>query len=171
MSQSPCPGCGALVPDVDGPTHRYMESSPGCWAHYGEVLAREYSDFRYAKVHRLTVDAYAVQHPGRPSPQSIQSAALHLMSLCAVLERGLARERMPALLKEASRRKGRYEWLEPPSSTGEVTVADVHPAGTPEEHRRLVREWAESAWSAWSGHHPAVRTWLSELAGPVSDSG
>jgi pimeloyl-ACP methyl ester carboxylesterase len=26
-----CPGCGALVPDIDGPVHTYVPSSPGCW--------------------------------------------------------------------------------------------------------------------------------------------
>jgi hypothetical protein len=48
-----CVGCGALVPDIDGPTHRYMAASPGCWALFGEVVAREFSDFRYARVHLL----------------------------------------------------------------------------------------------------------------------
>ena len=32
-----------------------MESSPACWAAYGEVLAREYSDPAYFQVHRLSV--------------------------------------------------------------------------------------------------------------------
>ena len=65
-----CFSCGAQVPDVEGPTHRYMLSSPGCWAVFGEVLAREYSNALYMKNHRLTVDAYAVQHPGKPSRQA-----------------------------------------------------------------------------------------------------
>lgn len=26
----PCPGCGALVPDIDGPVHAYVPSAPGC---------------------------------------------------------------------------------------------------------------------------------------------
>ena len=39
-----CIGCGGLVPDTTGPTHEYMESSPGCWQAYGDVLGREYSD-------------------------------------------------------------------------------------------------------------------------------
>jgi len=39
-----CPGCGGTFPLLGGPVHRYMESSPGCWAAYGVVLAREYSD-------------------------------------------------------------------------------------------------------------------------------
>ena len=79
-----------MVPNQSGPTHRYMESLPGCWAIYGEVLAREYSDLAYAAVHRLTVDAYAVQHPGQPSPQSIQSVGVHLLRLCLILEHGFS---------------------------------------------------------------------------------
>ena len=64
----PCVGCGARVPKMDGPTHRYMEASPGCWHVYGQVLARDYTDPFLRAVHRLTTDTYAVQHPGRPSP-------------------------------------------------------------------------------------------------------
>ena len=38
-----CFACCALVPDIDGPTHKYMLSAPGCWKLYGEILAKEYS--------------------------------------------------------------------------------------------------------------------------------
>src|SRR5436190_1879442 len=41
----PCIGCGVLTPDADGPTHPYLGASPGCWAVYGEVLAREYGEY------------------------------------------------------------------------------------------------------------------------------
>jgi hypothetical protein len=155
-----CVGCGALFEDFDGPTHRYMESSPGCWAVYGEVLAREYGDVSYAFLHRLTVDTYAVQHPGRPSPQSTRSVALHLMSLCLVLERGLERSRATAFLQTAAEPKGQYVWLDPPVARGAITVTDVHGSGDAAEHRRLVRIWAESTWSSWSRHHATIRAWL-----------
>lgn len=39
-ASAPCPGCGALVPSSDGPTHPYLGASPGCWvppASPGEV--------------------------------------------------------------------------------------------------------------------------------------
>jgi hypothetical protein len=45
-------GCGALLPDVNGPTHPYLGASASCWAVYGEVLAREYGEYRYPPVHR-----------------------------------------------------------------------------------------------------------------------
>jgi hypothetical protein len=160
MAGVACVGCGAVFEDVEGPTHRYIESSPGCWAVYGEVLAREYGDVFYGSLHRLSVDAYAVQHPGRPSPQSRQSVALHLMSLCLVLERGLEPARATAFLQTAAEPKGRFGWLEPPASRGAVTAKNVHGAGDAAEHRKLVRAWADSAWSSWSPHHATIRAWL-----------
>lgn len=160
MVTTNCMGCGGSFADSAGPTHRYLESSPGCWAAYGEVLVREYSDPVYYRIHRLTVDAYAVQHPGRPSPQCIQSVAVHLISLCLVLERGVAMTRATAAIQAAVEHKERYIWLAPPPSLGSMTVADVQRAKNAEEHERLVRAWAESAWTAWSPHHATIQNWL-----------
>lgn len=157
---SRCPGCGAEFPEAAGPVHRYMESSPACWAAYGEVLAREYSDPAYFRVHRLSVDAYAVQHPGRPGPQAIQSVAVHLIRLCLLLERGLPMERANDAMLKASEREDLYVWLEPPVSRGDVTVADVVDAKDVDSHMAAVRRWADSAWTAWTPHHSIVRSWL-----------
>ena len=139
-----------------------MESSPGCWYVYGQVLTREYADPAYGELHRLTVDSYAVQHPGRPGPQAIQSVCLHLISLCLVLERGASAAYATRVMGVASKTKERFFWLAPPASLGSVTVADVLPATTPSEHAEKVRAWAEAAWSAWAGHHATVRAWVPE---------
>jgi len=142
-----------------------MESSPGCWAAYGEILAREYSDPAYGRLHRLTVDAYAVQHPGQANPQAIQSVALHLVSLCLVLERASSAEEARRSLGAGTRRKGHYTWLSRPGSMGAVTVADVQSAQSPDAHLAWVRKWADSAWQAWVAHHDTVRAWANELVG------
>ena len=157
-----CVGCGGPFPAADGPTHRYMESSPGCWACFGNVLAREYSDLQYGAVHRLTVDTYAVQHPGQPSQQTIRSVALHAISLCAIFEEGLELHQATKAIQQAAKNNDRFEWLTPPTSMGSLTVADVHRARNAEEHAQRVRQWAASAWSAWSEHHPTFRKWLSD---------
>jgi len=162
MNLIPCIGCGALFPAIEGPTHRYMESSPACWAAYGEVLAREYTDLAYAENHRLGVDAYAVQHPGRPSPQSIQSVAVHLIRLCLLLEGELDLNRANEAMLRATELKNRFIWLEPPPNRGSITVADIHRASNSNDHVRRVRQWAESAWQAWSPHHSQIRLWLPE---------
>lgn len=160
MALVKCIGCGGLFRDIEGPTHRYMESSPGCWAAYGEVATREYSDPAYAVVYRLGVDAYAVQHPGRPSPQSIQSVAVHLIRLCLCLKHGLHNDRANQAMLAAVRVKSKFVWLTPPANGGGITVADVHRTTTAEEHTALVRAWAESAWTAWKSHHAQIEAWL-----------
>lgn len=166
MATSSCPGCGVVLPVVEGPTHAYMESSPACWSAYAEVLAREYSDpALFARVHRLTVDTYAVQHPGHDSPPAVQSVAVHLISLCALHEHGASPERARDLIREAVRIRGRHPRLARPAGLGALTVADVRVARTPAEHEERVRAWARSAWEAWGEHHPQVRSWLDELLG------
>ncbi|HVC28123.1 MAG TPA: DUF5946 family protein [Gammaproteobacteria bacterium] len=156
-----CMGCGGSFADIQGPTHRYMESCSGCWAIYGEVLAREYSDPAYFQVHKLTVDAYAVQHPGQPSPQSIQSVAVHLIRLYLILETGVGMQRANDAIKAAADTRT-YTWLTPPASMGSMAVSDVHEAKDVNEHTQRVRAWAESAWSAWSPHHATIRAWQPE---------
>jgi hypothetical protein len=137
-----------------------MESSPACWAAYGEVLAREYGDPSLMATHRLGVDAYAAQHPGRPSPQSIQSVGLHLVRLCLLLEHGLEVAAANKAMLAAARRKHEMVWLQPPASLGAVTVADVWAATTAERHVAEVRRWAQSVWAAWAPHHRQLQGWL-----------
>ncbi len=156
----PCAGCGVVLPEEDGPVHRYMESSSACWRLYGEVLAREYSDARYRSIHRLTVDAYAAQHPGRESPQSTQSVALHLISLCMILEQHWPPERVTSALQQIVERRKELWWLEPPAHRGDVTVADVHAISTRQAHETVVRLWARSVWESWARHHATVQAWM-----------
>ncbi len=156
-----CVGCKGLFPEVDGPVHRYMESCPGCWAAFGEVLAREYSNLAYYEVHRLSVDSYAIQHPGKPSRQSIQSVGLHLVRICLFLEHGLSEKYANDAMRKAAKFKHTLVWLEPPESPGSLTVADVAKARTAKEHKDSVNAWAKSAWHAWSLQHASIRKWMS----------
>ena len=160
MTDSPCFSCGGIYPDIEGPTHRYMKSTPGCWSVYGEVLAREYSDLGYWDVHRLTVDTYAVQHPGVTDRHSIPSVGLHLVRLCLLLEHGLEEQHANAAMKAAAKRKHTFTWLVPPDSVGTITASDIANAQSVNAHKTIVREWAMNAFQAWSLHHDTIRSWL-----------
>ena len=163
----PCVGCGAMVPNIDGPTHRYIGASPGCWQAYCELLASGYGSNdapTYGQVSRLAVDTYAVQHPGLPGKQSSQSVAAHLFVLCLLLERDVdPAYATPAITHFVEKHKAQgHEWLEPPPSLGAVTILDVRAAtDAPDRHRRA-RLWAESVWQAWEPHHTKVRAWADE---------
>lgn len=162
-TNEPCPGCHGLFPVSDGPVHRYLGASAGCWAAYGEVLAKEYSDPRYRSVHRLTVDAYSVQHPGRPSPQTVQSLCLHLIGLHLAFEKALPQERITRAMSRMAKRPD-YLWLEPQPLAYAMTVLDVTAARDAAEHAQRVREWARAAWAAWSDHHAIVEAWAGKYS-------
>lgn len=123
-------------------------------------MERAYSQPDLFAVHRLSVDAYAVQHPGGESRQAIQSVGIHLARLCLFLERGLASEDANAAMLRIGQGKAGMVKLERPASLGTITVASVLAAADPEAHAQMSRRWAESAWQAWSAHHPTVRRWV-----------
>jgi hypothetical protein len=158
-----CCGCGGDFPDITGPIHDYMLSSPACWEAYGRVLAREYENPSYARLHRLTVDAYAVQHPGIDGPPARNSVGIHLSRLCLMIDRGWSMERTNDAMLAITATKRGYPRLTPPSDRGALTVKDVLAAQNPSEHLRAVERWAQSAWQAWAQHHASVRIWVKEL--------
>lgn len=163
----PCFSCGAECPDIQGPVHDYMLSSPGCWAAYGNILAREYSDVNYFRVHQLTVDAYACQHPGKLQKQSIQSVGIHLSALYLHFEKGVKLSEMTARRQQMSvsnKDLGLFNWLEPPSNLGEITVNDVLEAEDSKQHYEKVTAWALSVWEAWEDHKLQVKKWVDLLS-------
>ena len=160
---SACPGCGLELPPSNGPTHAYIGASPACWALYGELLASQYARYE-AGAHRMTVDAYAVQHPGVPERRTIRSVALHLTRLCLMLERGVPGEdaaRLMVLVGEHAPMR----WLDPPEPNGSLTVREVLGG------EATVEAWANDVWAAWAPHHDTVRGWVTNLAGGTRPSG
>lgn len=153
-----CPGCGLVGGDRDGPTHPYMLSSPRCWSVYGELLAT-------GPAGTLAVDAYAVQHPGRPERRAIQSVGAHLVSLCAAFERAWPAERASQLLRRAVDREPDWKWLDPEPPLGTVTVATVLGSEGWDGRSQMVQRWAEEMWHVYEAHHPLVRTWLDAVIG------
>ena len=147
------------MPATGIPARSYVGASPGCWAVFLEVLEKEYGDYRYASVHRLTVDAYMAQHPGTPSRQAVRSVAVHLIGLYLALERGRSFGDATKAMQKTANRKLDLVWLDPPALLGDTTVLDVRPARDPAEHRERVERWAWSVWEAWSPHHETVRWW------------
>jgi hypothetical protein len=162
--QTRCLGCRAVVPDMDGPHGPFNLASPGCWAIYGEVLAREYGEYHFPPVHRMTLDSYALQHPGRPSLKAVHSIALHLTSLYFMLERGFDADQTTEPVRRLLLRRQGFLWLDPPTELGPLTILDIHGAGDLAVHTQRVRDWAEGVWQSWALHHDTVRSWAESIA-------
>ena len=124
---------------------------------FGQILAKEYGEYNYPELtHRLTVDTYAIQHPGQPSRQSIQSVNAHLISLYFLFVKNLSGKEATKKLGETLKKEPKFEWLEPPVPNGQKTVIDVLKATNQEEHKKQVREWSKDVWNCWNSKHGQV---------------
>lgn len=165
----PCPGCGALLPVVDGPAHRYIGASAACWAIYSAMLNAGEPPIAPTPALAQTVDAYAAQHPGTPSNQAPQSVAVHLITLYAVFVKGTDVERLMWVRQRALRSKpgekhGRFHWLTPPDFAGSLTVADIANAADPRARAELVERYVYEVWELWARSHAATITkWYDEF--------
>jgi hypothetical protein len=146
-----CENCGAVV----------LHGKAGCLKLFEEILAREFSDYRYGSVHRLTVDTYSLQHPDKYM-RSGKSFAAHLTGICAALE-----YEDPVMLNQMVQK-----WLSTnpqidkpvpiPEWRGELTITYIHAASNADEHIKRVRAWAQHVWRAWSEHQDLARQLISE---------
>lgn len=163
MAQTRCPGCGALVPDIRGPTHRYVPSAPGCWRVFGELQAEESLRFGYPSAHRLVVDAYMAQHPGDGQDRrDRQSVFVHLVALCALLENSMRPDFVTRLLGTVVRTHTNFPVLTRSMGPGVLTVADMVGTSDLDDYSRRARAWAMAVWDAWSGEHEVIREALAQ---------
>ena len=156
-----CYICHAKVPDIDGPVceNTYLPQSPGCWQLYTDVLAKEFGEWKYPDIHRLTVDCYAAQHPTKePNPKSAQSVTVHLLAIYLALEKQLPATLITKKIGEVvNKNKGGFQWMNPPENLGNITITNIHDAKDLNEHIELVTKWAHSIWEAWKGIQPFIR--------------
>ena len=155
-----CPECGAEV----------RGGRDACQRLFDEVLAREFGDFRYGRIHRLTVDAYSLQHPAEYM-QSAKTYAAHLTGMYAALEAGGAAETNRAVQQWLNGPKAFPRPADPaPRERGVLTILHVHGAVDSEDHVRRVREWALSTWDAWRDYHHVARQWVEQATASQSST-
>lgn len=152
MIEPHCPDCGASG----------VASLDACRYLFAEVGACEFADEAFFRVHRLTVDAYCLQHPDTYMKSS-KSAATHLAAICWTMEYGGTRH-LPKALKRWVDGPRTYPRVTPPPRLrrGKLTVRHVLGVEDPDEYARRVEEWARMAWEAWDEHHDQARAWVAE---------
>jgi hypothetical protein len=181
---SPCPGCGALFPEIEGPTHRYVGASAGCWALFNRTVTTGESGTAdlvaqseipgipvrvpalgdMPLLEALIGDAYGVQHHGGESPQAIQSVAVHLLNIHGILSGRTTQPRWP--IGRALRTRGVFHKLEPPAPGSALTIRHLCPGGgvaVPVTRGQYV----VSVYEAWMAlHRSTVEQWYERYVVP-----
>ncbi len=172
-----CPGCkAAFSTPVILPAHRYGVMSKECWAAFNALLVYEIDVLGYPEEQRLTIDAYAVQHPQNIPLQkelgidesairaSTKSVGRHLIGLYSSLEQKIPLNTISNIMDNFIKYGNDLEMLTTPDHLGAITIAGFSPKFTREEYELFAKKWAASAWDAWSSEHDTVREWTKKYA-------
>lgn len=128
-----------------------MVTSPECWALFTETAVGE--------PYRLLSDGYMAQHPDGEDPRQVQSVAVHLITLQAVLVDGQASRTASAVTAAAvdmGKASGGYRILHRPE-TWMATIADVADKTVQQE------EYAQGVLDAWHAIEGAqIARWTAE---------
>ena len=182
MNFRTCSGCKVTFSRNDNlPHQRYGVASPECWEIFCEVLGKEQTYFGYPEVHRLFIDAYSIQHPPHTHIQkeleisdrlinaSKQSIGIHLVALYLAFDQKKKLSEIPAVMDcilSTGIKLEEYSF-NPPDDLGLMTIADINKKFvqnlTLEEYEKLMWQWAEIAWQAWSMHHNAIKKIVQEI--------
>jgi Family of unknown function (DUF5946) len=139
-----CPDCGAKV--ENGRT--------GCQALWDELIyVRGISN-------PAGFDAYCMQHLEKYCA-SAKSYAAHLTRLCC----GLEYDGSPQVFAAVQRWLNGRKELEKPAllpNLGTMTIADVAKGKTAEEQFRLMDEWVQNVWAAYTPHHELAHSWIQQ---------
>ncbi len=156
-----CPGCKAMVMDIELPAHRYLGTIPGCWNIYRKVISQDNLKDESTSIRQLIVAAYFAQHPGKESVITTQSLAIHLIRLYFFFELNQSLDKLTLETQKAFTNSSDYHWLTPPSNLGRVTIVDVFKSSNTEVLEDKVLVWAETTWHAWSKYHPIIKRWIN----------
>ncbi|HVP00173.1 MAG TPA: DUF5946 family protein [Bryobacteraceae bacterium] len=144
--ETPCPGCGLLLPDRGTPATP-LKASQACWELYGELavytMARG-KDF----IHQYAVDAYQAQHVA-PSATNI-GPAFSLIGLCLALERGATGLQVQRAHMHLGKARRIWPRIELPQAAASLTVRDVLDAAPGDKRDAKLLEWCGAVWASWS---------------------
>ena len=169
MNLEPCPDCRALLPPSNGAVHRYVGASAACWELFAALNNAGEPPLAPSPLNGLLTDAYMVQHPGVPSPQAIQSVAVHLLALYGVLERDMPPRqalwiRLQAVNERYGQKHDRFHWLTPPSFANSLTVLDIVQPPTPGERTAVLQQYVPSILSRWMADYAeTIEVWYDRF--------
>ena len=160
LVDSRCTECGAEVPG----------EFTSCDELFMSILAplglRRAESPGTAILHRLIVDAFAMQHPERGC-RSAKSYAAHLTGLCCGVEYNGSQSVRAALQRWLSGPAEAIGITRPtePDCRGAQTIRYVYDAATDEEVAARAHEWAGRVWEAYSSQHGIARRWIRKAIG------
>jgi len=120
-----------------------------CQRQFESRVSLEVNDYRYARLHRLVVDCYCLQHPQQYCV-SAKSLMAHLAGLCIAIEMNGEQNAYRALQKSLN---GKPSLVKPAvlEKRGNYTIAKVLNMSNADDYAHRVNEWADQIWRSYQG--------------------
>ena len=164
MTTEICPDCGLELPVSSGAQHPYIGASAACWNLYSYLLAGEppVAATAYGK---LLNDAYCVQHHGLPEKAAaVQSVAIHLTTLYAVLKQGQRDTYWIRTRMLRGERRNRFTWLEPPKTNKVMTIQHIIEGQSSQERAERLDAYVTAVANNWLAvHEKTVVDWYERF--------
>ncbi len=140
-------------------SHPYVGAIPACWHVYTNLLAQEFTNPDFFKIHRITVDAYLAQHIGdQQDRRARQSSNLHIISLYLYFEKKLSTNMVLNFLKKATENKHDWPAIFQLREANWKTILDILETKNASDHIKQITEWGRSVWDAYTDQHPTIIT-------------
>lgn len=142
-----------------------LDATGECARAFGSVSASFYAGAALVPLRQYVVDAYTCRHPSVRTKRAVPTTALCLMTLDLVLSVGLDVALGSRLHQQMMRKHPAvFVPLSKPDLVGTLTHRHLAQAQTQQTSlEQAAKEWAESVWQAWRGHHDQVRQWTRTL--------
>jgi hypothetical protein len=142
-----------------------LNASPECARLYGEVTGTAMTDPTLGRLHQLTVDAYAAQHPRDGGPPI--ATVFALVGLHLALDRDFSGLEVRGAHQRLAGDRRTWPALSAPAELAavELTIFEIALADSAEGHLHALERWARAVWNAWRAEHDTVARMVSDVVG------
>ena len=124
--------------------------------------------FSYSAAHGLVVDAYMGQHPDDGTDRrDRQSVFVHLIGICAALERQAPQDRVKDLFARVLDQQADFPSLSASHGPGALTVLHMVDAPDVTDYEQRAHDWGLAVWETWSDEHERIRLALDAAGGAL----
>lgn len=155
-----CPGCGLMLPKLDGPLLAGYNASVECIALFSQLSEFTLSLADSEFIHQHVVDAYGAQHVGLYTKKVVP--AMTLVGLYLQLTYGYSGKQVQRAHMVIADQTRDWPEFEQPKQLATMTVLDVLKKTRVGEKKAAIHTWCEAVWQSWFSEHKKVEAFAKK---------
>jgi hypothetical protein len=150
-----CPGCGLVLPQLDGPLLVGYNASAECIALFSQLSAYTNSLGDAEFSHQHVVDAYGAQHVGVSTKKVVPT--MTLVGLYLMLEHGYTGKQVQRAHMAIADQTKDWPDFNRPTDLASMTILDVLKVPDAQKNE-ILHTWCKAVWESWKSEREKVIT-------------